>query len=300
MKKANQELNSIFSVAEEMVKNNGEDCFYYDVIDNNFIIAALDGCGGSGSKKYENYSGKTGAYIASRAVCGGVRAWFCESNEESNLPNYIQEALSVCKKYADKAGRIMGSLGKAFPTTAAIITGQINENKVNTTCYWAGDSRCYMLDAKGLYQLTTDDLDGQDAMSNLTNDGVMTNVINASTSFEMHNKKLVINHPCIFLTATDGCFGYLNSPMEFEHLLIDSLVKSKNMTEWKIALNERMNKVTGDDYTLCVAICGFADFEDIKKSFVERNKYITEKYMNSQNDVNDMWEIYKEDYSAYL
>ena len=88
--------------------------------------------------------------------------------------------------------------------------------------------------------------------------------------------------------------------MEFEHLLIDSLVKSKNMTEWKIALNERMNKVTGDDYTLCVAICWFADFEDIKKSFVERNKYITEKYMNSQNDVNDMWDIYKEDYSVYL
>ena len=73
MKKANQELNSIFSVAEEMKKNNGEDCFYFDVIDDNFIIASLDGCGGSGAKKYENYSGKTGAYIASRAVCGGIK-----------------------------------------------------------------------------------------------------------------------------------------------------------------------------------------------------------------------------------
>lgn len=300
MKKANRELNSIFSVAEEMKKDNGEDCFYFDVIDDDFIIASFDGCGGSGSKKYENYSGKTGAYIASRAVCGGIKSWFCESGKDNEISEYIHEALSVCKQYADKAGRIMGSLGKAFPTTAAIITGQIGENKVDTTCYWAGDSRCYMLDADGLHQLTADDLDGQDAMSNLSNDGVMTNVINASTSFEVHNKKISFNSPCILLTATDGCFGYLNSPMEFEHLLIDSLVKSKNMAEWKIVLNERMHNVTGDDYTLCVAICGFTDFENIKKSFIKRNEYITEKYMNSQNDVNAMWNLYKEDYSAYL
>ena len=67
----------------------------------------------------------------------------------------------------------MGSLGKAFPTTASVITGKTNGNKVDVTCYWAGDSRCYMLDANGLHQLTADDLDGQDAMSNLSNDGVM-------------------------------------------------------------------------------------------------------------------------------
>lgn len=300
MTKANKELNSIFSVAEEMIENNGEDCFYYDVLGDDFIIAAFDGCGGSGAKKYANYSGKSGAYIASRAVCGGVATWFYRSNEESELINYIRDALSVCQKYADKTGRIVGSLGKAFPTTSAIITGQIDENKVNVNCYWAGDSRCYMLDAKGLHQLTADDLDGQDAMSNLTNDGVMTNAINASTSFEVHNKKISFNSPCILLTATDGCFGYLNSPMMFEHLLIDSLVKSKNVTEWKTALNERMRKVTGDDYTLCVAVYGFNDFENVKKSFVQRNKHITERYMNSQNDVNDMWEIYKKEYSVYL
>lgn len=300
MKKSNSELNSIFSVAEEMKKDNGEDCFYFDEIDDKFIIASLDGCGGSGSKKYENYSDKTGAYIASRAVCGGIKSWFCESGKDNEIFGYIHEALSVCQQYADKSGRIMGSLGKAFPTTAAIITGQISKNKVNTTCYWEGDSRCYMLDADGLHQLTADDLDGQDAMSNLSNDGVMTNVINASTSFEVHNKKISFNSPCILLTATDGCFGYLNSPMEFEYLLTDSLIKAKNLYAWKVALNERMYEVTGDDYTLCVAICGFTDFEDIKKSFVKRNEYIAEKYMNSQNDVNAMWEIYKKEYSIYL
>lgn len=300
MKKASQELNAIFSVAEEMKKNNGEDCYYFDVIDDNFIIASFDGCGGSGSKKYVNYSGKTGAYIASRAVCGGIRSWFRELNKASELMNYIHVALSVCKRYADKAGRIMGSLGKAFPTTASVITGKMNGNKVDVTCYWAGDSRCYMLDANGLHQLTEDDLDDQDAMSNLSNDGVMTNVINASTSFEIHNKKLSFDSPCILLTATDGCFGYLNSPMEFEYLLTDSLIKAKNLQEWKIALNERMHDVAGDDYTLSVAICGFNDFGEIQGNYAKRNAYVADTYVIQTTDVNAMWNNYKNEYCTYL
>lgn len=300
MKETVRKLNSIFSVAEEMVRNNGEDCFYYDAIGDKFIISAFDGCGGSGSKKYENFSGKTGAYIASRAVCGGVKSWFCESNAEEELHKYINESLLICKKYADKSGRIMGSLGKAFPTTAAIITGNIYNDKCIITCYWAGDSRCYMLDSEGLHQLTADDLDSQDAMSNLSNDGVMTNVINATTSFEIHNKTIEIKQPCVLLTATDGCFGYLKSPMEFEHLLVNSLVKSKSILEWKTSLNERMHAVAGDDYTLCGAICGFSDFEDIKNNFVKRNEYVIEKYIKTEKNIYDMWDEYKKDYSVYL
>lgn len=300
MKKANHELNSIFSVAKEMVKDNGEDCFYHDVIDNTFIIAAFDGCGGSGSKKYENYSRKTGAYVASHAVCGGVKDWFCESNEGSEIARYVEKSLDVCKKYADRAGRILGSLGKAFPTTAAIITGQINKDKTDITCYWAGDSRCYMVDFNGLHQLTKDDLDGEDAMSNLSNDGVMTNVINASTSYEIHSKNITIDHPCILLSATDGCFGYVKSPMEFEHILIHSLVRSRNIQEWKLFLNEEMGAISGDDYTLCVAICGFKDFEDIRSNFFERNKYVSSVYMNPQGNLQDLWNHYKNEYSIYL
>lgn len=300
MKKASYELNSIFSVSEEMVIDNGEDCFYYESVGDKFIISSFDGCGGSGSKKYDNYSGKTGAYMASRAVCGGVKVWFNESNKSEKLKKYILDALSVCKKYAGKSGRVMGSLGKAFPTTASIITGKINSKNVDVNCFWAGDSRCYLLDANGLHQLTADDLESKDAMSNLSDDGVMTNVINASTPFEIHSKNFVFDIPCIFLTATDGCFGYLNSPMEFEYLLTDSLVKAKNMYEWEIALNERMHDVAGDDYTLSVAVYGFKEFKEMQKNFMKRNDYVEDFYINSKNNINTMWDIYKKDYSAYL
>lgn len=300
MKRTGRELNAIFSVAEEMVKNNGEDCLYHDVDGDDFIIASFDGCGGSGSKKYENYSGKTGAYMASRAVCGGVRAWFYESKEEDSIKEYIKKSLSTLKEYGGGAGRIMGSLGKAFPTTVAAIYGEAEGKTLEATCFWAGDSRCYLLDETGLHQLTEDDLDGQDAMSNLVNDGIMTNVVNASTDFEVHKKKLAINGPCILLTATDGCFGYLKSPMAFEYLLTDTLVKAENLSEWKVLLNERMYEVTGDDYTLCAAVYGFDSFDKIKDSFEKRNSFVEKEYIDTEEDVNLLWDRYKKEYSLYL
>lgn len=300
MKRITLNLNSIFCVSAEMVKDNGEDCFCYETADQDFLVGAFDGCGGSGSKKYNNFSGKTGAYMASRAVCGGVTSWFRQSRTDSELIDYIQNALAVCVRYSDKAGRIMGSLGKAFPTTAAIIKGTEIPLGIAATCFWAGDSRCYMLDFGGLHQLTTDDLDDEDAMSNLTNDGVMTNVINTSVPFKLHSKKFVFKQPCILMSATDGCFGYLRSPMEFEYLLVDSLLRSRNISEWRQAINDRIKAVAGDDYTLCTAVYGYRNFEDIRNSFIERHKLLTTQYIKNDTDVQKLWNTYKRDYSIYL
>lgn len=300
MKKNKCSLNLIFSVTHEMIKDNGEDSFCFCALNDRFMLGVFDGCGGSGSKKYAHFSGKTGAYMASHAVCGAVYQWFAELQGENQLQEYVQSALSVCMKYEDRQGRMLGSLGKLFPTTAAILVGEANENKINVCCYWAGDSRCYILNADGLRQLTADDLNGQDAMNNLKNDGVMTNVINGSVPFEIHCKKLTVGNPCIFLTATDGCFSYLNSPMEFENLLLDSLIGASSVAEWKQELDKRMFERAGDDYTLCVASCGFDNFYDMQNSLNSRKSYVAEKYICSKRDVDAAWNQYKKEYSKYL
>ena len=301
MKKTSRELNLIFPIAQEMIKDNGEDCLYCNVLGENFLIASFDGLGGAGAKKYMNYSGKTGAYVASRAVCGGVHTWFCDDRQEDTLCGYIDRSLKVLKGHAEKSARMLGSLSKEFPTTAAMIMGTRQENgDLALTSFWAGDSRCNMLDDGGLHQLSDDDLDNQDAMSNLTNDGVMTNVINATTSYEIHSKSLLADRPCILITASDGCFGYLKSPMEFEYLLIDTLVKAETVTDWKILLNERMFEVAGDDYTLCVAVYGYNDLKGIKAAYRDRCKFIFDNYINTDSDPEQLWNIYKKDYSVYL
>lgn len=300
MKRDNFKIDTVFCLAKEMVDGNGEDCYYYDSADETFIVAAFDGCGGSGSKRYENYSGKTGAYVASRAVCGGVKEWFDKVGDNSELVNYVHSTLEVCKRFADRSGRMLGSLGKAFPTTAAITVGHIMDGGVEVTCFWAGDSRCYMLDGMGLHQLTADDLDVADAMENLTSDGVLTNVINASTPYEIHAKTLFIDHPCILFSATDGCFGYLKSPMEFEALITDSLVASANINEWKRRMFERMLAVAGDDFTLCLAAVGYRDFASMRGAFVSRNDFVANNFMNPNYEPTVLWESYKKDYSVFL
>ena len=294
--KAQDNLSLIFYVAGEMKESNGEDCYFCGYSENDSVVAVFDGCGGIGSRRYANFSGKTGAYIASRAVSGVVSHWFENDKDDETLSNYVKQALDVCNKYADKSGRMMGSLGKSFPTTAALIHVQGNE----VCCHWAGDSRCYILDDEGLHQLSLDDIDGEDAFSNITSDGVLTNVICGSSSFVLHKRKLPLNMPCIFITATDGCFGYLPSPFDFEYLITNSLSEASSIEEWKDSLDKTIRGFTGDDYTMCISAYGFSGFDDIKKFFAARNKELKNKFIDSKDDNAAKWEIYKGEYLKYL
>ena len=228
-------------VFKEKIPENGEDSYLYLFLKKTGVVGVFDGCGGSGARQYERFKRKTGAYMASRTVSAAFRDWFVEfmegntsdSKNYSELLQRIVEYLSICQKIGGSATALKGSLAKIFPTTAAVITFIEDSAGINATCLWAGDSRCYLLDTEGLKQLTEDDLGGFDAMENLSADGVLTNTISLSKKFEIHQKNLTVSGPAILFTATDGCFGYVSTPMEFEHLLLDTLLKSKSVEEWE-------------------------------------------------------------------
>ncbi len=294
-----ESLCSLFCVAGEMKEKNGEDSYYYATNGNKVVVSVFDGCGGIGSRRYGNYSGKTGAYVASRAVCGGVKNWFeTDGANPETIKLNIERALKVCDKFADKGGRLMGSLGKDFPTTAAITVATQRNGGIDAICYWAGDSRCYMLDYNGLHQLSLDDVDGEDAFSNLSDDGVLKNVITANFAFTVNRKDLQINHPCILFTATDGCFGYVNTPMDFEYLLLDVLTKAESIKDWQTKLNSSILKFAGDDYTMSVASFGFESFDALKGYFAQRKAIVEANYINTAVPVEQRWELYKKEYYA--
>lgn len=302
-----------FEVFKEKLPGNGEDSYVFSVHGGSCLVGVFDGCGGSGAKKYKRLRGKTGAYIASRVAAGTVRDWFWARLNEpgvtheavEQLKGDIKSNLRLCTEYGGGSTSFKGSLSKEFPTTAALLQTSSQRNTLTATCIWAGDSRCYLLDSGGLKQLTEDDLGGLDAMDNLTADGVLTNVITASKDFLLHRKEITISQPSILFAATDGCFGYYSTPMEFENLLLETLYSAGSITQWEGAISAELQQIAGDDYTLCGVAFGFGNMDGLKQGLEERYRDLYWSYIDglpskAQEEKRALWQRYKPDYAKYL
>lgn len=289
------QLDNIAGIHGEMVPGQGEDSFLFRINEKMMISGVFDGCGGLGAKKYPEFENHSGAYLAARIVSGVVMDWFngLESEEEladggRGVKSLIQEALRLYSSKVVTKSKFKGSMSKDFPTTAAFSVCASKEESIEIYFFWTGDSRGYLLTSNGLEQMTEDDIYGEDAMSNLKNDGVLTNVISVSADFVLHEKVIQSKLPCIVIHSTDGCFQYLSSPMHFEYLLLKTLQQAESICNWEEILLEEIRKVSGDDHTLTMSIFGYGSFDCLKKSYVERLQYLEESYIRG-------WEGLSED-----
>jgi hypothetical protein len=122
---------------------------------------------------------------------------------------------------------------------------------------WAGDSRVYAFTPGGMHQLSIDDLRDQgDAMANLQHDSVISNAVSADTDFTINHRRVALEAPFFILSATDGCFGYLRSPMHFEEIVLRSLAGAASEQDWSAALQAEIAAVTGDDAAMAVIAVG--------------------------------------------
>ncbi|MBQ1378366.1 MAG: hypothetical protein IIY77_10380, partial [Lachnospiraceae bacterium] len=287
--------------------------YYYSFNTSMGLVSVFDGCGGAGARKYERYGMKTGAYMASRAIAGAAKDWFAELTEGSFrdsdkavLESKMNQYLAICKNTAgNTASGIKSKLAKDFPSTASIILFTADDAGITAHCIWAGDSRCYLLDEDGLKQLTEDDLDGLNAMENLTADGILTNVVSASKPFVLHQKTIKTKAPAILFGATDGCFGYFSTPMEFENLLLSSLFAVDNIVQWEAGMKNVLEGIAGDDFTLSGAGLGFGSFERLKEYFAERYRFLNQEYINglqrkTYDEKVQLWEEYRKPYEMLL
>ena len=314
-------VNQLSLVTGEMVEGCGEDAYGYSFNENGGILATCDGCGGLGAKRYEEYDGKTGAYLASRIVAEAVLLWF--ENFSANQGRVEERSMDQIKEELIQS--MMGSLGKVdggessetsqlkksdlvreLPTTLSLILCDLAQDKMNTAFVWAGDSRGFILTAEeGLAQVTTDDLTGhQDAFENLHGDGRLSNVVSADGQFHLNHKVLSLSLPFVAITATDGCFGYFRTPMEFEYMLLLTLLNSEDAKQWEQKLEEAMREVVGDDFSLCFAVLGYEGFQTFKESFYQRSIMLYEKYIAvladaTPEEMKQMWLEYKKEYSRW-
>ena len=308
-------LDTVQLISRPAKEGFGEDSSFCSKCGKSAIVSVYDGCGGLGSKKYASFEGHTGAYLASRVVSGAVcdwyhanyrRSWVDPEKLSQSINRYIAKGYETCKPYLTEKTKIRGSMVRDLPTTMALAyTENANEGILLHTL-WAGDSRVYLLDSDGLAQLTLDDAYVEDALENLRNDSPMTNVLSSDGNYVINYKTFSISKPALVFAATDGCFAYLSTPMDFEYLILKSISESETPEQFRKLLRKMMAHYAGDDLTFALLSFFYGDFINTKKMLHERLRFLRENYINvlesDQTDVciKRLWAKYKPNYERYL
>jgi Protein phosphatase 2C len=302
------------------------------------LVAVFDGMGGAGGTVYETPDGpRTGAYLASRVARDVVEQrmvalldpdWNLDGPAAAaDLQRSVRAALQqrLVELKAPASG-LRSRLLRALPTTMVTVALQRREpdsDRWSCHLFWAGDSRAYVLrpDA-GAQQLTTDDIrDRGDAMANLREDSVVSNAMSADTDFVVHHRKVELTAPFLVAAATDGCFGYLPSPMHFEHVVLAALRDAPDTDSWSAAVQAAVGAVTGDDAALAVLGIG-ADHDTFRELFARRTAELEARWVTPLDDLDAdlreqerkleelratrrerqarLWAAYKPGYEAYL
>jgi serine/threonine protein phosphatase PrpC len=301
------------------------------------LVAVFDGMGGAGGTVYETPDGRrTGAYLASRVARDVVERRMLELLEPdwnlngkaaaSDLQRSVQGALRQrLEELKAPPSGLRSRLLRALPTTMALVALQRTQPwGLAWACHvlWAGDSRAYVFEPAGARQLTTDDLRDQgDALANLRRDSVVSNAMSADTEFHVNYRKVELRSPFLVVCATDGCFGYLRTPMHFEHLVLSQLANASNTEAWSSSLQAEIAAVTGDDAAMSVLGVGaaFKEFQelfqprvsDLARDFIVPLDELSNDITRAERELEvlrsrqvdetaQMWRRYKPEYERFL
>jgi serine/threonine protein phosphatase PrpC len=301
------------------------------------LAAVFDGMGGAGGTVYETPDGpRTGAYLASRIARTVVEHRMLDLLEPdwnlngdaaaTDLQSSVKAALvdRLAELKAPPSG-LRSRLLRALPTTMAMVALQRTASGGSTWAahvFWAGDSRAYVIGTGGVRQLSTDDLrDPNDAMANLSRDSVVSNAMSADTDFHVNYRRVELEAPFLVVCATDGCFGYLPTPMHFEHLLLTELIAARSVDAWSKALQQRIAAVTGDDASMSVLGVG-AQYPTLQALLAPRLTELDQSFVGPLDELNQavvqaqgeleaararaldtraqLWSRYQSDYERYL
>ena len=279
----------------EKREGHGEDSNPLFLVKDKFCaVGVFDGMGGSGATTCQSDFGNdhTKAYVASRIIEEAISNYLSNTDLYSinaeGIWNTAKSRLEQEKSnFPMKVSGLRSKLVRDYPTTLAIVTCELKEDGMSTiNSYWAGDSRNYLWNSEGFFQISKDDLDIEnDPLENLRNDGALSNCICADRAFQINNNSVNVTGPFIIISATDGCFGYFLTPMHFHEVLLTGLKMSADISEWENYLKEEMCKVTGDDISLSLCAIGYEDFNALKEAFADDSIVGFDEISNLQTEI---------------
>lgn len=253
---------------------------------NSRFLVVCDGLGGDGSarhKMYVNGQMQKSAYIGSRKLSEICTEFFdqnyeallsesavksCIENLKTKIKYDFTEHLIEYPKTEDSKG------GMVFPTTLAAVVYKEEEEVVNVTVIWAGDSRVYLLTEENwLQQLSKDDVIGEfDAC--FGKDCRMSNCISQDEPFFINYASYKLPKHCVIFACSDGCFDFTKSPMHFEMEILKALFDAKKLESDDLKQSfetvfKDMN--CGDDCTLSGVVFNYSS-DDVKRFIRSRVK----------------------------
>jgi hypothetical protein len=145
--------------------------------------------------------------------------------------------------------------------------------------------------------------------------------MSADTEFHVNYRRVELRAPFLAVCATDGCFGYLPTPMHFEHLVLGCLLETRNTAAWSSAVQAKITAVTGDDAAMSTLGVG-ADFKEFQKLFSPRVAELASEFVEpvdvlsnavirvehelealrsrKLHEMTESWNRYKSGYERYL
>ncbi|WP_258534437.1 protein phosphatase 2C domain-containing protein [Streptomyces sp. PT12] len=284
------------------------------------VIAVFDGAGGAGAAPAWRAPGGesyTGAWVGARVARLATECWFREAVERAGPDGPLHGGAAAAlaeelRRQLDAArprmrGRITGSMRRVLPTTVAGLAYRLTGDAVAGQALWAGDSRAYaLLPASGLHALTRDHTHLDDALEQLRADPAMTNVVCADRPFTVDAHAWTFPLPCVLLCATDGFFGYLETPARFEWVLLRTLAAAGDLAGWARLLRDEVGAYTADDATLALAAPGFGDFAALRRAFGPRHDAVRARYGGEGPEVasrgwqDAAWRSYRAGYERHM
>lgn len=298
-----------FYIWQPCIPGKGEDSIVIHEDEKESLYGVFDGCGGIGARVYPEYSGHTGAYLASRTVSRVTEQWFSNTiagHEQADikaLKSRINIELMTLIRGEVQDNMLKGSLTEyEFPCTSAFFIVGYNGGQSYARVMWSGDSRVYMMDGGGLHQLSTDDVDAADPMDMILNGSVMNNVISATVPYVIHEYDMTLEDKCLLFACTDGCYERFLSPMHFEAYLLNGIVNQAiSMQDWQNTLSHELSDDASDDVTLVGTGAGFRTFSQMQKYFSARFSFVQKHYIDpfdamSKEGRLNLWNEYRETY----